>query len=142
MAEERAELVMEDDDHDQDHAQPVASSTSDATVRDCERSMLAFRSVVFVLVSFVRSFSTNSRPALRAASGRPPARQRHDGHRGTGLTHHPAPNDASSLSRAVLTGRPTRSTLNTVAASPRRCTMVVLVWLGIALAITLVLVAA
>jgi len=35
--------------------------------------MLAFRSVVSVLVSFVRSFSTNSRPALRAASGRPPA---------------------------------------------------------------------
>jgi hypothetical protein len=34
----------------------------------------------------VRSFSTNSRPALRAASGRPPARQRHDGRRGTGLT--------------------------------------------------------
>jgi hypothetical protein len=34
----------------------------------------------------VRSFSTTSRPALRAASGRPPARQRHDGHRGTGLT--------------------------------------------------------
>ena len=27
-----------------------------------------------------------SRPALRAASGRPPARQRHDGHQGTGLT--------------------------------------------------------
>ena len=32
--------------------------------------MLAFRSVVSVLVSFVRSFSTPSRPALRAASGR------------------------------------------------------------------------
>jgi len=30
----------------------------------------------------VRSFSTTSRPARRAASGRPPARQRHDGHRG------------------------------------------------------------
>jgi hypothetical protein len=30
MAEERAELVMEDDDHDQDHAQPVASSTDAA----------------------------------------------------------------------------------------------------------------
>jgi hypothetical protein len=30
----------------------------------------------------VRSFSTPSRPALRGASGRPPARQRHDGHRG------------------------------------------------------------
>jgi hypothetical protein len=29
----------------------------------------------------VRSFSTPSRPALRAASGRPPARQRHDDHR-------------------------------------------------------------
>jgi hypothetical protein len=44
--------------------------------------MPAFRSVVSVLVSFVgRSFSTNSRPALRAASGRPPAPQRHDGHR-------------------------------------------------------------
>jgi single-stranded DNA-binding protein len=36
----------------------------------------------------VRSFSTNSRPALRAASGRPPARQRHHGHRGTGPTLH------------------------------------------------------
>jgi hypothetical protein len=52
--------------------------------------MLAFRSVVSVLVSFVRSFSTNSRPALRAASGRPPARQRHDGHRGAGLTLWPS----------------------------------------------------
>jgi Glyoxalase-like domain len=49
--------------------------------------MPAFRSVVSVLVSFVgRSFSTNSRPALRAASGRPPARQPHDGHRVAGLT--------------------------------------------------------
>ena len=37
----------------------------------------------------VRSFSTNSRPALRAAFGRPPARRRHDGHRGTGLTLQP-----------------------------------------------------
>jgi hypothetical protein len=38
--------------------------------------MLAFRSVVSVLVRFaVRSFSTNSRPALRAAAcgGRPRA---------------------------------------------------------------------
>jgi hypothetical protein len=33
-----------------------------------------------------RLFSTPSRPALRAASGRPPARQRHDGHRGAALT--------------------------------------------------------
>jgi creatinine amidohydrolase len=32
----------------------------------------------------VMTFSTTSRPALRAASGRPPARQRRDGHRGTG----------------------------------------------------------
>ena len=50
--------------------------------------MLAFRSVVSVLVSFMRSFSTNSRPALRAASGRPPARQRRHGNRATGLTVH------------------------------------------------------
>jgi hypothetical protein len=49
--------------------------------------MPAFRSVVSALMRFVgRSFSTNSRPALRAASGRPPARQRHDSHPGTGLT--------------------------------------------------------
>jgi hypothetical protein len=34
----------------------------------------------------VRTFSTPSRPALRAACGRPSARQRRDGHRGTGLT--------------------------------------------------------
>jgi len=32
----------------------------------------------------VRTFSTNSRPALRAACGRPPARQRCHGHRATG----------------------------------------------------------
>jgi hypothetical protein len=43
-----------------------------------------FRSVAAELVSFVvRGFSTNSRPALRRPSSR---RQRHDGHRGTGLT--------------------------------------------------------
>jgi single stranded DNA-binding protein len=34
----------------------------------------------------VRLSSTTSRPALRAASGRPPARQPHGGHRGAGLT--------------------------------------------------------
>src|SRR5918993_1232236 len=33
-----------------------------------------------------RLFSTPSRPALRAACGRPPARQPHDGHRVAGLT--------------------------------------------------------
>src|SRR5215203_4232538 len=42
-----------------------------------------------LLALLVRSFSTTSRPALRAASGRPPARQRRDGHRGTGLTLRP-----------------------------------------------------
>jgi hypothetical protein len=53
--------------------------------------MPASRSIVSVLVRFVvRSFSTNSRPALRAASGRPPARQQHQtlGQRATQL--HPA----------------------------------------------------
>jgi hypothetical protein len=69
--------------------------------------MLAFRSVVSVLVRFVgRSFSTNSRPALRAASGRPPARQPHDGHRATGLTHHPGQNQwLRRRSWLVLAGR-------------------------------------
>src|SRR5512132_1117263 len=33
-----------------------------------------------------RLFSTPSRPALRAASGRPQGRQPHDGHRGADLT--------------------------------------------------------
>ena len=48
--------------------------------------MPAFHSVVSVLVRFaVRSSSTNSRPALRAASGRPPARRRHDPYQGAGL---------------------------------------------------------
>jgi hypothetical protein len=36
----------------------------------------------------VRSFSTTSRPALRAACGRPPARQPLDGYPGHGLTVH------------------------------------------------------
>jgi hypothetical protein len=44
----------------------------------------------------VRSFSTNSRPALRAASGRPPARQRRDGHRATGLTLRPGQSQSNS----------------------------------------------
>jgi hypothetical protein len=35
-----------------------------------------------LLMMFVRSFSTSSRPALRAASGGPPARQPHDANRG------------------------------------------------------------
>jgi hypothetical protein len=49
------------------------------------RSMLAFRSVVSVLVSFVRSFSTNSGPALRAAAygGRPRAGNDVTGRRGS-----------------------------------------------------------
>jgi hypothetical protein len=54
-------------------ARPVTSSTT-MTGRGVRRSMLAFRSVMSALSSFVvRSFSTNSRPALRAAAsgGRP-----------------------------------------------------------------------
>jgi hypothetical protein len=59
------------DDQDDEEPEPVASSASDTT--SGTRSMPAFRSVVAVLMSFVRSFSTNSRPALRAAAsgGRP-----------------------------------------------------------------------
>jgi hypothetical protein len=49
------------------------------------RRMLAFRSAVSELLSVVvRSFSTNSRPALRAAAcGGRPRPARHDGHRGS-----------------------------------------------------------
>ena len=60
-------------DQDDEQPEPVASSTT-MTGRGVRRSMLAFRSVMSALSSFVvRSFSTNSRPALRAAAsgGRP-----------------------------------------------------------------------
>jgi hypothetical protein len=47
--------------------------------------MPASRSAVAACRGAVRSFSTPSRPALRAASGRPPARQPHDANRGCRL---------------------------------------------------------
>jgi hypothetical protein len=50
----------------------------------------------------VRSFSTNSRPALRAASGRPPARQRRGGHRGASLTF--PPGGAEAITRQATSG--------------------------------------
>jgi hypothetical protein len=66
--------------------------------------MLAACSVMSVLVRFVvRSFSTNSRPALRAACGRPPARQRHDAHRGTGLTL--TPGEVTAVTAAAEAAR-------------------------------------
>jgi hypothetical protein len=83
--------------------------------------MLAFRSVqqgnhcvreeflyeLKATIVSVRSFSTNSRPALRAASGRPPARQRHAGYRGAGLTLHLDGTNASRTSRTTSeVGRP------------------------------------
>jgi hypothetical protein len=91
--------------------------------------VLTSRSVVSVLVRFVgRSFSTNSRPALRAASGRPPARQRHGGHRGTGLTLPAAGPKAvtTAPARASLGREPTRdhtdpsATIDTMRASGER----------------------
>jgi hypothetical protein len=57
-----------------DHAAPTSSPRP--------APHLTARAHAHGLVSFVvRGFSTNSRPALRAAGGRPPARRRHDGHR-------------------------------------------------------------
>jgi hypothetical protein len=50
-------------------------------------------------LSAVRTFSTHSRPALRAAGGRPPARRRQNGHRGTGLTLHPRGNHTVEVQR-------------------------------------------
>jgi hypothetical protein len=80
-----AEPALGDGDDDQDDEKPgaVASSTSAAgsgtRVKEQHASVPLRRSRSFECL--VRSFSTNSRPALRAASGRPPARRRHDGHR-------------------------------------------------------------
>ena len=52
----------------------IGSQFEQAMRRFGTRSMPVFRSVVSVLVRFVvRSFSTNSRPACRAACGRPRA---------------------------------------------------------------------
>ena len=62
----------------------------------------------------------NSRPALRAASGRPPARQRHDGHRAAGLARsrgwttasrpeQPCTRPAASLAGYVAARRTTRN---------------------------------
>ena len=57
------------DQGDAEH-EPVATSTT-MTGRGVRRSMLAFRPVMSAPSSFVvRSFSTNSRPALRAATTR------------------------------------------------------------------------
>jgi hypothetical protein len=57
--------------------------------------MPASRSVVSMQLRELGDFSTPSRPALRAASGRPPARQRHGGHRGAGLTLEPGASQSS-----------------------------------------------
>ena len=65
---------MGDGDHDQDHAQPgpVANSTH-AMVRDAGEACSCSAPSSRATVALVRSFSTNSRPALRAAAcgGRP-----------------------------------------------------------------------
>jgi hypothetical protein len=52
--------------------------------------MPASRSVVSMLLRGWETFLYTSRPDLRAAFGRAPARQRPDGDRGAGLTLHPA----------------------------------------------------
>jgi len=56
----------------------------------------------------VRSFSTNSRPALRAAAcgGRPRARRPHNGHPGTDPTVSQADELAAGPYHVVLTGHP------------------------------------
>src|SRR5215204_7574286 len=47
-----------------------------------------------------------SRPALRAAFGRPPARQPHGGHRGAGLTlPHPGTGSINVLNASLSPGR-------------------------------------
>jgi hypothetical protein len=66
--------------------------------------MLAFRSVMSTLSSFVvRSFSTNSRPALRVAAcgGRPRAGSATFGNREAGLTVDASPAMAQQLAKLV-----------------------------------------
>ena len=69
--------------------------------------MPAFRSVVDVLLRDLGDFSLlSSRPALRAASGRPPARQPHESH--WGLASPSGRAGARSrhiVPRVLLTGR-------------------------------------
>jgi hypothetical protein len=74
--------------------------------------MPAFRSVVSVLSRALGDFLYTLKAGPAAASGRPPARQPHDGHRGTGLTlipgdpaHRRAPASPATASEpARLTG--------------------------------------
>jgi hypothetical protein len=96
------DLGSGDDDQDDGHPGPVASSISNTT--SGTRSMPAFRSVVSVLVRFVgRSFSTNSRPALRAAAsgGRP----RPAGASTARATEVASPGDAPEVQEVVLDRR-------------------------------------
>ena|SRR5215211_7520540 len=59
--------------------------------RRCPERLTARRPVLLAATMLARNklLYSFSRPALRAAFGRPSARQRHDGHRGTGPTLHP-----------------------------------------------------
>jgi hypothetical protein len=85
-----ASAALGNGDHDQDYAQRTGSQLDQRCDGRDGRSMPAFRSVVSVLVSFVgRSFSTSSRPALRAAAcgGRPRAGSETTG-TGTDLNPH------------------------------------------------------
>jgi hypothetical protein len=83
-----------DDDQDDEQPEPVASSTSDATGRDAKHAGVPLRGGRAV-EGAGRRFSTPSRPALRAASGRLPTRQRH--------RRRQAPSVASITSVALIT---------------------------------------
>jgi hypothetical protein len=81
-----------DGDHDQGDEEPgpVASSTSDATGAGRGRSMLAFRSVVSVLLRALGDFSLHpqGRPCGRPLAAAVLGRQRRDGQ---GYRPHPQP---------------------------------------------------
>jgi hypothetical protein len=92
---------MGDGDHDQDHAQPgpVANSTY-AMVRDAGEACSCSAPSSRATIALVMSFSTNSRPALRAAAsgGRPrPAAPRRDGRDRLDALTPRAPDELSSL---------------------------------------------
>jgi single-stranded DNA-binding protein len=121
VAEELGPSLRWPDDDDPGRRAARTRSQLDQTMRRYgTRSRPAFRTVVSVLVSFVgRTFSTMSRPALRAACGRPPARQRHHGTRGA--TSPSATGDAQSNRQLPTqsTRRPQQARARPHAAEPR-----------------------
>src|SRR5215213_8320462 len=80
-------------------------STTIAPTSGTRRSMLAFAPSSRATIALGEDFLYELKAGLRAASGRPSARQRHAGHRGTGLTLRPE--GAGAVAHPPFGPRPT-----------------------------------